>query len=109
MSTNFLEAGMFGKDWMDSSAKSFASLSNAAQGIASEMARYTKSSYEAGAAAFEQLFSAKSVEAAVEIQSDYSKKAYESLVAETTKLSGLYADMAKEAYKPFEQMVAKAR
>jgi hypothetical protein len=109
MSTNFMEAGAFGKEWLDSSAKSFASLSTATQSIASEIADYTKSSYEAGAAAFEKLFSAKSLEAAIEIQTDYSKKAYESFVAETTKLSGLYADMAKEAYKPFENLVAKAR
>jgi phasin family protein len=109
MTTMFEDAGAFGKEWMQSSTKSFASLNSMAQGIASEMADYTKSSYEAGAAAFEKLFSAKSLEAAIEIQTDYSRKAYEGLVAETTKLSGLYADMAKEAYKPFEQMVAKAR
>jgi phasin family protein len=105
----FDDAGSFGKEWMQSSAQSFATLSNSVQGIASEMADYTKSSYETGAAAFERLFSAKSLEAAMEIQTDYSKKVYEGLVAESTKLSGLYADMAKEAYKPFEHMVAKAR
>jgi phasin family protein len=109
MTTTFEDAGSFGKEWMQNSAKSFANLSSSVQGIASEMADYTKSSYEAGAAAFEKLFSAKSLEAAMEIQTDYSKKVYEGLVAESTKLSGLYADMAKEAYKPFEQMVAKAR
>ena len=109
MTTMFEDAGAFGTEWMQSSTKSLASLNSMAQGIASEMADYTKSSYEAGAAAFEKLFSAKSLEAAIEIQTDYSRKAYEGLVAETTKLSGLYADMAKEAYKPFEQMVAKAR
>jgi phasin family protein len=109
MTTMFDDAGFFGKEWMQSSAKSFSSLSSSAQGIASEMADYTKSAYESGAAAFEKLFSAKSLESAMEVQADYSKKVYEGLVAESTKLSGLYADMAKEAYKPFEQMVAKAR
>lgn len=109
MTKIFEDAGSFGKEWAQSSSRSFTSVSNAVQGIASEMADYTKASYEAGAAAFEKLFAAKSLEAALEIQADYSKKAYEGLVAETTKLSGLYADMAKEAYKPFEQMVAKAR
>ena len=51
---------------------------------------------------------AKSVEKAMEVQSEYLKSAYEDFVAEATKLGGLYADLAKEAYKPFESALAKA-
>jgi hypothetical protein len=109
MKPMFEEAGTFGKEWMDSTSRSVASLSSSAQGIATEVADYTKTAYEAGASTFEKLFAAKSLEAAMEIQTDYARKAYEGMVAETTKLSGLYTDMAKEAYKPFEQLVAKAR
>ena len=42
------------------------------------------------------------------MQSDYAKSAYETFVAEATKLSELYADLAKEAYKPFETQFGKA-
>jgi hypothetical protein len=109
MTTMFEDAGVFGKEFVDKGMKSFSSVSKAAQAIVTETSDYTKKSYESGAAAFEKLFSAKSVEAAIEIQTDYAKKAYEDFVAETGKLSGLYADMAKEAYKPFESFVAKAK
>jgi hypothetical protein len=37
------------------------------------------------------------------------KAAYEGFVAETSKIGELYADLAKETYKPFESMMAKAK
>jgi hypothetical protein len=109
MTTIFEDAGVFGKEFIDGGAKSFASLSSAAQGIATEVADYTRSSYETGAATFEKLFAAKSLEAAIQIQTAYARTAYEGFVAETTKLGTLYVDMAKEAYKPFEAIVARAK
>ena len=109
MKPMFDDAGTFGKEWMESTSQSLASLSSSAKDIATEVADYTKSSYEAGASAFEKLFAARSLETAMQIQTDYARKTYEGLVAETTKLSGLYTDMAKNAYKPYEQLVARAR
>ncbi len=51
----------------------------------------------------------KSLDKAIEVQTEYAKSAYEGFVAEATKLGELYADLAKEAYKPFETMLAKAK
>ena len=45
----------FGKEFLDSSLKSFASLPKGAQAIAIEATDYTKKSFEAGSAAFEKL------------------------------------------------------
>ena len=109
MTTMFEDAGMFGKEYVDNGMRSFASVSRAAQAIATETSDYTRKSYETGAAALEKLFSAKSMEAAIGIQTDYARKAYEDFVAESGKLGGLYADMAKEAYKPFESLVVRTR
>jgi len=50
--------------------------------------------------AFQQLASAKSVEQAVEIQSQYVKKAFEAHIAEMTKLGEMYASLAQNAFKP---------
>ena len=100
---------MFGKEFDDTREKSFASLSQAAQAIVAETSDYTRRSYEAGAATLEQLAAAGSLEKALEIQTDYARKAYEGFGAESAKRSSLYADMAKEAYKPFESMVAKPK
>ena len=42
------------------------------------------------------------------MQSDYARASYEGFVAKATKLGGLYADLAKEFYKPFESQVRKS-
>lgn len=99
----------YGKEFADSGLKSFASLSKGAQAIAVEATDYTKKSFEAGSTAVEKLLSAKSFEKVIEIQSDFAKQSYESFVAEVTKISDLYAELAKDAYKPFESVVAKAK
>lgn len=106
---SFEDAGKAGKEFMDTGLKSFASLSKNAQAIAVEATEYSKKALETGSAAFEKLTSAKSLDKAFEIQTDYAKQAYEGFVAQATRMSELYAEMAKEAYKPFESVVAKAR
>ncbi len=50
----------------------------------------------------------KTLDKAFEIQADYAKTAYEGLVAQATKMGELYTAMAKDAFKPFEAVIAKA-
>ncbi|MBN9271100.1 MAG: phasin family protein [Mesorhizobium sp.] len=109
MTQTYEDFSKYGKEFADTGLKSFASISKGAQAIATEASDYTKKSFEAGAAAFEKLFAAKSFDKAVEIQTDYAKQSYEAFVAEATKIGDLYAELAKEAYKPFESFVAKAK
>ncbi len=109
MTQTFEDAGNYGKEFVDTGLKSLAALSMSAQAIAVETAEYTRKSLETGSAALEKLLSAKSLENAFDIQAGYAKQAYEGFVAEAATLSGLYADMAKDSYKPFESIVAKAR
>ena len=109
MTHTFEDAGKIGKEFVDNGLKSFASLSKGVQAIAVEATEYTKKSFEAGSAALEKLSGARTLEKAFEIQTDYAKQAYESFVAQATKLSELYAEVAKDAYKPFESLVAKAK
>jgi len=103
------DAGNVGKEFVDTGLKSFASLSKNVQAITVEATEYTKKAIETGSAAFEKLVSAKTLDKAVEIQADYAKQAYEGFVAQATKMGELYAEMAKDAYKPFESVVAKGR
>jgi hypothetical protein len=95
------------KDNMDATMNSFGALSKGFQSIAVEMADYSKKAFEEGTAATEKLFSAKSVDKAFEVQSEYMKSAYENFISQATKMSELYAGLAQEAYKPFESYVAK--
>lgn len=109
MTQTFEDAGKFGKDIVDNGLKSLASFSKGFQAIAVESTEYVKKSFENGTAAFEKLVAAKSLEKAIEIQTDYARSSYESFVAEATKLSDLYAELFKDSYKPFEGAVARAR
>jgi hypothetical protein len=73
------------------------------------MTDYTKRSFEEGTATFEKLLSAKSMEQAVEIQSGYARRAYDGYLHQLSKIGGLYAEWAKEAYKPVEKALQNAR
>ena len=108
MVKNIDDMQQFGKDSMDATLKSFGACSKSAQAIAVELADYSKKVFEQGTAATEKLIGAKSLEKAIEVQSDYVKSSYEGFVAEATKLGELYADLAKEAYKPFESQFTKS-
>jgi hypothetical protein len=107
MLKNFEDIQKLGKDNVDVAVKQFGTVSKGWQAIATEVADYSKKSFEDGSAALEKLFGAKSVEKAIEVQSDYVKTAYEGFVAEATKLGELYTDLAKESYKPLEGFLAK--
>lgn len=108
MLKNFDEFQKFGKDHVDTTLKAWGQVSKGVQAIAAETADYSKKSFEESSAAMEQLLGARSFEKAVEIQTAYAKTAYEGFVAQATKLGELYADLAKESYKPFETFVSKA-
>jgi hypothetical protein len=109
MVKNFEDLQQVGKENVEVALKSFGTLSKGGQAIAVEVADYSKKAFEDGTAALEKLFGVKSVEKAIELQTDYAKTAYEGFVAEATKLGELYADLAKESYKPFETILAKAK
>jgi phasin family protein len=98
----------FSRNNMDMAMASFGAWTKNAQAIASEFADYSKKSFEESTAALEKLMAAKSLEKAMEVQSEYLKSSYEEFVAQSTKLGELYAGLAKEAYKPFEGVMAKA-
>lgn len=97
-----------GKDNAEIALKAFGAASKGWQAIAIEMANYSKKSFENGTAALEKLLGAKSVDKAVEVQSNYLKSAYEDFIAEASKLGELCADLAAESYKPVEGALSKA-
>ena len=107
MLKNFEDFQKLGKDNMDTCMKQFGTVSKGWQAIATEVADYSKKSFEHSTAAMESLLGAKSLEKAIEIQTDYVKTAYEGFVAEATKIGELYTDLAKESYKPLEGILAK--
>ena len=77
------------------------------QAIASAYGGYTKKSFEDTKLFVEKLSGVKSMDKAIEMQTEFAKSAYETFVAESQKIAGLYTDLAKQSLKPIEGMVAK--
>lgn len=109
MIKSFEDLQQVGKENVDNALKSFGALSKGSQAIAVEVVDYSKKSFEDSSAMVEKLFGIKTIDKAFELQTEFAKSAYEGFVAKASKIGELYADLAKEAYKPFEVLVAKAK
>jgi hypothetical protein len=96
-----------GKDGFDATARSFGEMSKGFQAIAARVTDYSKKAFEDATRAFEQLIGAKSVEQAIEIQSQYAKNAYDTYIAEISKLGEMYVAIVRDAYKPVERVFSK--
>jgi hypothetical protein len=107
MPKNVEEIQQIGKDNVDAAMKSFGVMSKGFQAIAVELANYSKESLDNHVAITEKLMSAKSLEKALEVQSEYAKTAYDCFIAHATKIGELYADLAKELYKPIGGVIGK--
>ena len=83
------------------------SLQSGVQAIATAYGDYTKKSFEDTKSFVEKLSGVKSIDKVLEVQTEYAKSAYETFVAESQKIAGLYTDLAKQTFKPLETVVSK--
>jgi hypothetical protein len=109
MTPTFEEFQKTAKDNMDAAMKAFGVYTKSAQTIATEASDYAKKAYEANAAHVEKLMGVKTLDKAVELNTEFAKSAYEGFIAQSTKMGNLYADFTKEAMKPVEAAFAKAK
>src|ERR1044072_931990 len=98
-----------GQTNVDAAMKAIGEWNKGWQAIAAEMTDYTKRSFEDGSATFEKLVSSRSIEPVMEIQTSYSKRAYDEYMHQLTKIGGMYAELAKEAYRPVERAMQNGR
>lgn len=108
MMKSFETVGAAGKEAIDNGLKSATAMMKGLQAVAAESTDYSKAAMESGSAALEKLFAAKSLDKAIEVQTTWAKSAWEAHVAEMTKVGELYADLARDALKPFEALGFKA-
>jgi len=90
----------FSKEQLEAMTAASTTLSKGLQDIATESTDYSKKVFTAGSAMFERLLGARTVETAIQIQTEYAKQAYEGFVAQATKVSELYTRVASDALKP---------
>jgi phasin family protein len=107
MNQQFDQFQKFGHENLDAVVKAAGAVSKGVQTIAVEAADYARKSFEQSAATVEKLVGARTLDKAVEIQTTYLKDAYEGFVAQSTKIGELYTSLAKDAFKPYQGIVAK--
>ena len=66
-----------------------------------------KKSFEDTKAFVEKLSGVRSLDKAIEVQTEFAKTSYETFVTESQKIGALYDDLAKQSYKPFGGFVEK--
>jgi hypothetical protein len=80
----------YGKEQFESAVSAANDYQQTLQAIVTAFGDYSKKSFEDGSAFLEKLASSKSIEKALEAQTEYAKTSYETFVAESKKIGGLY-------------------
>ena len=75
--------------------------------LATAYGDYPKKSFEDTKLFVEKLSGVKSLDKAIEVQTEFAKTAYETFVTESQKIAALYSDLAKQSYKPFGGFMTK--
>ena len=97
----------YGKDQYEQAVSCATGFQSGVNAIAAAYGDYAKKSYEDTRSFVEKLSGVKSLDKALEAQTEYVRSAYETFVAESQKIAGLYTDCAKQTFKPFEGLVSK--
>jgi hypothetical protein len=79
------------------------------QTIANAYRDYTRKSFAEFGSFFEQLSGVRSLDKAVEVQTEFVKRAYESSVTESQKIRELHRKLARQTLEPFEVLAGKSQ
>jgi hypothetical protein len=101
------EIQQYSKEQYETAVASASNLQKSYQAIATAVGDYTKKSFEDGNAYVEKLSGVKSLDKAIELQTEFAKSSYETFVAESQKIASLYTDLAKQTFKPLEGVISK--
>ena len=90
----------FSKEQLEAFTAASTTWSKGLQDIAAESSDYPKKAFAAGTAMYEKLLGARSIESAIQIQTEFAKETYEGFVAHATRVSELYTRVASDALRP---------
>jgi hypothetical protein len=105
MINGFEDVQKAGQENLNRALESFGAWQRGLQTLADETAAYSKTSFEASAAHMEKLLGMKSIEGAVEAQTDFVRSSYEKAMGQAARFGELYMDLVKSATKPFEDVI----
>ena len=109
MTNQFEEFQKISKEQLEQVKESAASVTRGLQAIATETTDFSKRSLENTSSFMEKLIGVKSVDTAIQLQSEFAKSQFEGFVAQATKIGDIYKGIAKDAFKPLEAAIAKGQ
>lgn len=92
----------FNAEQMEAATRSATALSQGVQQIFAETTALSKKSVETGTDAFQNLLASRSFDRVIQVQMDYAKTAYESMLAGSSKIGGIMSATAQDMVKPLE-------
>ena len=92
---------------VEAASRSFTEANKGFQALAAEMMNYSKAVFDDAIRTWEQLIGVRSLEQAIQIQSDYAKRVYENHMAELSKLREMSIGMVRDATMPVEEASRK--
>ena len=93
---------------LEAAGKSFAEANKNFQALAAEIMNYSKTAFDDAMRTWEQLISVKSLDQAMQIQSDYARRVYENHMAELSKLGEITTGMVRDSSKPVEEAIKRS-
>lgn len=101
--TAMSEVSAFGKENVEAIIASATVASKGFEQISARAVAFSKSAMESHMAAAKALMSSKSVQEAIERQSDYARQTFDGYVAEMNKMSDLMTGLTRDAMKPLNE------
>jgi hypothetical protein len=77
------------------------------QAIANAYADYTMKSFEENRSFVGKLIGVRSLDQAIEVQTEFARQAYANFVAESQKICELYGELARQIFRPWERFSAR--
>ncbi|MEO1251155.1 MAG: phasin family protein [Pseudomonadota bacterium] len=93
----------FQKGSMEAMMKSAGEFSKGFEKIASENSDYVKTAYDAAVTAGKSAASAKSVQEAIEIQTEFARETFEKNMGQTQKVADLWVETTKSTVAPLTE------
>jgi hypothetical protein len=103
------EIQQYGKEQFDSVVSSATNVQHGLQAIASAYGDYTRKSFEGTKSYVEKLSEVRSLDKAIEVQTEFARSSYDTFLAEAQKIAALYGDLAKQSFRPVENIVSRFR
>ena len=97
----------FSAEQMEAASQSASVLTQGVQQLFSETTALSRRTVETGTEAFQNLLASRSFDRAMQVQMDYAKSAYDSMVSGSSKIGGIVSTTAQEMAKPLEGAFSK--